>query len=504
MNPSDSHDLLGHQGIKGRIVVYSIGGCPHCLEAKNTLSELKLPFTDVSVDRFPANVRDWLKERTGKSSVPQIFFNNNHIGGNDAFQKLVKDQEEFNHVLRDMHQNGPPEGPDAPLLPHPGEAIDIPSIDGEAVHCEMDEFIYLIEEMKKAGIVKTHKKAFPFCFVKVKDSFTGKDFVDWIEDKKLISRERAVFMGRQLVSKKFGVNVDEREDFCDASGALYKLSTSDASRALNAGEMSQCVQRPAGEVAEHLRKLILQLFGDYLSKDGKTVDYKGIATSKSFEAYKRMTLELQRVELEMISHEERLAFFINIYNALVIHGNVEKGTPSNMWQRYRFFSTIAYNLGGHVYSLNDIENGILRANRGSMGTLYITPFGKEDPRLKLALEKPEPRIHFALNCGARSCPPIKTFSSDEIDKQLDVATESYLENDDAVRVNVEESTVYLSMLFKWYHKDFGKDKDEILKWIYDRITTDDDKKKQLGEVIQSTECKVDYIPYDWGNNRKED
>lgn len=92
----------------------------------------------------------------------------------------------------------------------------------------------------------------------------------------------------------------------------------------------------------------------------------------------------------------------------------------------------------------------------------------------------------------------------QIDKQLDVATESYLENDDAVRVNVEESTVYLSMLFKWYHKDFGKDKDEILKWIYDRITTDDEKKKQLGEVIQSTECKVDYIPYDWGNNRKDD
>lgn len=100
MNPSDSQDHLGHQGMKGRIVVYSIGGCPHCLEAKNTLTELKLPYIDVSVDRFPANVRDWLKERTGKSSVPQIFFNNNHIGGNDALQKLLKDQDEFNKVLR--------------------------------------------------------------------------------------------------------------------------------------------------------------------------------------------------------------------------------------------------------------------------------------------------------------------------------------------------------------------------------------------------------------------
>ena len=46
-----------------------------------------------------------------------------------------------------------------------------------------------------------------------------------------------------------------------------------------------------------------------------------------------MTLELQRVDLEKISREEKLAFFINIYNALVIHGTVEKGKPTNLWQR---------------------------------------------------------------------------------------------------------------------------------------------------------------------------
>ncbi len=46
-----------------------------------------------------------------------------------------------------------------------------------------------------------------------------------------------------------------------------------------------------------------------------------------------MTLELQRVNLDRLSREEKLAFFINIYNALVIHGTVEKGVPSNLWQR---------------------------------------------------------------------------------------------------------------------------------------------------------------------------
>ena len=86
--------------LKGRIVVYSIVGCPHCLKAKSTLRDLKLVYTDVSLDRFPARVREWLKERTGKSSVPQIFFNGTHVGGNEDFQKLVKDQKAFDQILR--------------------------------------------------------------------------------------------------------------------------------------------------------------------------------------------------------------------------------------------------------------------------------------------------------------------------------------------------------------------------------------------------------------------
>ena len=122
------------------------------------------------------------------------------------------------------------------------------------------------------------------------------------------------------------------------------------------------------------------------------------------------------MNLEKISLNERVAFFINVYNALVIHGTVEKGTPKNNWQRYKFFSSTSYNLGGHIYSLNDIENGILRANKSAMGTLYMTPFSKDDPRLSLALDQAEPRIHFALNCGAKSCPPIKTFSGANVSK----------------------------------------------------------------------------------------
>ena len=111
---------------------------------------------------------------------------------------------------------------------------------------------------------------------------------------------------------------------------------------------------------------------------------------------------------------------------------------------------MAYDIGGQCFSLNDIENGILRGNKGSMATLYMTPFGKGDPRIVHALPEAEPKIHFALNCGAKSCPPIKTFKPDGIDAQLKTATDSYLENDDAVTLEPDKGVIYLSMLFKWY------------------------------------------------------
>lgn len=60
-----------------------------------------------------------------------------------------------------------------------------------------------------------------------------------------------------------------------------------------------------------------------------------MSANPMFERYCELAIQLQRVELLSLSREEKLAFFINIYNALVIHGNMRLGAPTNMWQRYR-------------------------------------------------------------------------------------------------------------------------------------------------------------------------
>lgn len=67
----------------------------------------------------------------------------------------------------------------------------------------------------------------------------------------------------------------------------------------------------------------------------QSVDYEGMSANPTFERYSELAIQLQRVELLSLSREEKLAFFINIYNALVIHGYLRLGAPTNMWQRYR-------------------------------------------------------------------------------------------------------------------------------------------------------------------------
>lgn len=488
--------------LQGRIVIYSIVGCPHCLQAKSTLKEKNLPFVDVSVDRFPPNVRAWVKEKTNKTSVPQIFFNKTYIGGNAELQTLIKNEAKWQEMLDEVTNNQAPDDSD-PLLPNPSEALDASSHAVKAdFHCEMDEYSTLVNDLKESGIVNDKKQS---CFVvfskKVKDTFTAKDFIDWVMKHKAIDEAKALELGQELMNRKFIFSLDKNSSFKN-DVSYYQLGSGFSAQALNKDQVNNCAQRQAGEVAEDLRKLILEIFASFLSADGKKVDYKGIKESAMFENYKAMARELQRVDLKQLTKDDKLAFFINIYNALVIHGNIEKGTPSNTWQRYKFFSTTSYDIGGLNFTLNDIENGILRGNKASMATLYLTPFAQNDAKLEYALEQVEPRIHFALNCGAKSCPPIKTFTSANIQEELKTATESYLENDDAIII--EQDTVHLSMLFKWYASDFGQNKGEILAWIKDQMGDNADKKEALENALKNVDAvKVKYITYDWGHNEKD-
>ena len=72
----------------GRVVIFSITGCPFCKRAKALLRSNNIPFYDVNLEKYPER-RHEMQDRTGRTSVPQVFFNSHHVGGWDDLKALV-------------------------------------------------------------------------------------------------------------------------------------------------------------------------------------------------------------------------------------------------------------------------------------------------------------------------------------------------------------------------------------------------------------------------------
>lgn len=148
---------------------------------------------------------------------------------------------------------------------------------------------------------------------------------------------------------------------------------------------------------------------------------------------------------------KRLAFWLNCYNAIVQDELTRH--PTRYAEREAFFSAKLLHLRDLSLSLDDIEHGILRRSLSKYGLGYVGRFFVSDWERKLRLEKREPRIHFALNCGAQSCPAVYFYRPEKIDAHLESATRSFLDQD----VNFESSTngATVSRIFLWFHGDFG-------------------------------------------------
>lgn len=170
-------------------------------------------------------------------------------------------------------------------------------------------------------------------------------------------------------------------------------------------------------------------------------------------------------------------FWINIYNAwFQILRKRENKTKPEIY-RERLFT-----IAGHPFSLDDVEHGILRKFRYKYSLGYLAnPFVKSLIK-ELAVEEIDYRIHFALNCGAKSCPPIAFYSSNNIDEQLELATLSFLESE--TEVKTEKKEIHITTLFKWFLGDFGGMKG--VRQILER---------RLG--LSTKGFKLVFAPYSW-------
>jgi hypothetical protein len=187
--------------------------------------------------------------------------------------------------------------------------------------------------------------------------------------------------------------------------------------------------------------------------------------------------------------ETALAFWINLYNAGTQRLLDERPALYESSLRFvRFFSAPCLTVAGARVSLDDIEQGILRG-RSKYGLGYLPRLLPDTFELRYRLDGVDPRIHFALNCGAASCPAIRAYEPDRIDDQLDLAARTYL--DSTVEYDPDAGTVRVPRVFLWYHGDFGGKRGTV------------DLLQEYEVVPPSANPGVDYQSWDWSRAREK-
>lgn len=207
-------------------------------------------------------------------------------------------------------------------------------------------------------------------------------------------------------------------------------------------------------------QLFQQLLQKYVSTEGK-VNYAGLKKEiKTLEAY-ALSLSDDSGFLQG-TEKEKLALWINTYNAYTLL-MVTRNYPVNSIRDLHAgkpWDAVWIRVGKRNYSLNQIENDVIRPLFG------------------------EPRIHFVLNCAARSCPPLlnTAITASNLENLLETATENFINSQNNV---IRENKVEISSIFDWYRDDFGP----IIPFLnrYSKI-----KIKDI--------AKISYLKYDWSLN----
>lgn len=167
-------------------------------------------------------------------------------------------------------------------------------------------------------------------------------------------------------------------------------------------------------------------------------------------------LERSRLERALASREGKLAFWLNCYNAyaqLLLEEEDPDLLDGGLLDRWKFFARDQIPICGVWLSLNDIEHGLLRSSKQPWGFGYVPRLFPSSFERQFRLAECDPRIHFALGHGTEPCPPVAIYSPRDVDEELDIAIEWFLEEN--VTYDPADDTATVPRLFRQYRGDFG-------------------------------------------------
>jgi hypothetical protein len=211
-------------------------------------------------------------------------------------------------------------------------------------------------------------------------------------------------------------------------------------------------------------------------RDG-AVNYAALkAAPRPLDDYLAQLAVVPESEFSGWSEKDRLAFLINLYNAatlkLIVGNYPIKSIRSIGWLPGAAWKQEVVSLFGQKVSLDHVEHGIIRKNYH------------------------DARVHFALVCAARGCPPLHTdpFVGARLDAQLDEQGGIFMGQAQKNRVDVAARTLHLSPIFKWFAEDFESASGSVTKFVAPFFPA------EAQRALANGEFKIDYTDYDWSLN----
>ena len=205
------------------------------------------------------------------------------------------------------------------------------------------------------------------------------------------------------------------------------------------------------------------------------------------------TLRVRHVDadgaLDPPARRARLAAWINAYNRLVADGIVALGVRQTVWDVPDFFQPDRPPRRGAALQRQRHRACVLRGNRPKP-TVGRPPFPEGDPRRRFSILPPQAPIHFAINCGARSCPPTRLYHHPEtLDDELEEATRSFVNRD----VALETGVISASPVFQWFRADFAALPGGLSGFLA-RYLGDEAVRRAL---LDGGEATMSWRSYDW-------
>ena len=191
-------------------------------------------------------------------------------------------------------------------------------------------------------------------------------------------------------------------------------------------------------------------------------------------------LTLGDLEKGLANDQQKLAFWVNLYNGYIQVILAEH--PEKYDDRGEFFKAEQIPIAGRLISFAKIEHGIIRKSQWELGLGYFRKWFPDKFERKLRVDERDYRIHFALNCGAKDCPPVAIYQVSRLHEQFDRGTEMYLKK--TSDYDEEKNEVAVTSLFSWFRGDFGS-KGGIKKIL-----------KEQG-IISNTDVEINHKNYDW-------